>query len=102
MAVVGQIRISSSVDAGRLSKTPVSASDSLSQAARDAIDERLTNMETSLYTVARQLMLQRLALEESLRSDGHSGVKQVGVSVRGVRSDGHSGVKQVGVNVRRV
>ena len=75
------------VDAGRLSKsgvslTPVSGAQKISQAAKDAIDERLTNMETSLYTVARQLMLQRLALEESVRSDGHSGVKQVGKGLR--------------------
>ena len=49
-------------------------------------DQRLANMETSLHTVARQLMLQRLALEESARSDGHSGVKQV--SEESMRSDG--------------
>ena len=49
----------------------------ISQAVKDAIDARLDQLESSLYMIGRQLMMNRYDMEDSIRSDGDSGMKQV-------------------------
>ena len=45
----------------------------------------MQDMRESLQTLARQVMLQQLYVEESARSEGHSGIKQTSVTKHGTR-----------------
>ena len=49
-------------------------------------------LEASVEALARQLLMHQLCVEESARSGGDSGIKQVEESAR---SGGDSGIKQV-------
>lgn len=47
------------------------------RAAIDQMKENQLSLQKTIGAVARQLMLQQLFVEERIRSDGHSGIKQV-------------------------
>ena len=47
------------------------------RAAINQMKENQLSLQKTIGAVARQLMLQQLFVEERIRSDGHSGIKQV-------------------------
>ena len=61
--------------------------------ADNELTDELTSLRKTIGTLSRQVLLQQLYVEERIRSDGHSGVKQVRLSREGTRnyhSDSHS------------
>ena len=47
------------------------------RAAINQMKENQVSLQKTIGAVARQLMLQQLFVEERIRSEGHSGIKQV-------------------------
>ena len=64
--------------------------------ADETSSRKIAKIQNSVTALYRQVMLQQLFLEERIRSDGDSGVKQVRLQTDGTRnyySDSHIGIQ---------
>ncbi|XP_074660714.1 uncharacterized protein LOC141913152 [Tubulanus polymorphus] len=56
------------------------------QTVGESLDARLKHIEQSMSHISRQLMLQQMFVEERIRSDGKSGIKQLRLTRQGTKT----------------